>query len=806
MKKQFKVIIPETWDNNEKGKFWEKLIADLLRRQGWCVKERIKFTGMEIDGYAYHPEHHQQALIEGKFYNDKLINSPIINNLLGKAFRKEVKFAYLFTTTALNSDASGILQEEEYKNKTDPDRKPILIVYEPDKLAQLFTDVKGISLPDVRQKGIGRVEVVTLLITPEQTLWIAEEIGRQGLPSRAIVFPTSENDSIKLEELQACFSKENLWQGLEILDGTTINSKEYQNSYTTSDVDDEMILQISKADSFEDYRPPCHPKYFVGRSNLQDKFWEFAKNVRDGETDTRIFCFFGRSGLGKSSLVLKLTEDCFQQDRYRNNFYLYHVDVRAASLSKNTIFVISAIKKAIQQAVGDQFISLPNHNISIESTEQPLFSSSSIEPVIKNLSLNKRVLIIFFDQFEYLFTKEPLLYIYELFEKAAHEVHSLKENIVLGFCWRTGIVLPDGHKAYHLWHGLADKRRDIEVKEFVKPESKALLKQFENHLTTGGRKLDQKLKKWLLEHCPGFPWLLRKLCGDIYKQILSQSDIPSHQVDIKQVDIRRLFEKDLEVYVTTREQEACLKYIAKHTLVGMSEVIERFGSDVIQSLENTRLVIRTGINYTISWDIFREYVLEGKVPTIPLSYRPRHKVTRVLEVLRIFKEEGKTEIRFSDLLNLSKKNDLENIVYDLANFFQFIYYKSQKVIAQEELLKLNYQQLADYLAKQLEDHVVVIELYAKTKPGQIMTLWGLQELVQTAYHLEVKTRRDYRSRKDYTSRILSWLCFAGLLEQHQNNRIIRPIGEGQQKGKPSLCESAMPMRDTRQLELNFSNY
>ena len=120
------------------------------------------------------------------------------------------------------------------------------------------------------------------------------------------------------------------------------------------------------------------------------------------------------------------------------------------------------------------------------------------------------------------------------------------------------------------------------------------------------------------------------------------------------------------------------------------------------------------------------------------------------------------------------------------------------------MLQLNYQQLADYLAKQLEDHVVVIELYAKTKPGQIMTLWGLQELVQTAYHLEVKTRRDERSRKDYTSRILSWLCFAGLLEQHQNNRIIRPIGEGKQKGRLSLCESVIPSRDTGQLELDLS--
>ena len=538
--------------------------------------------------------------------------------------------------------------------------------------------------------------------------------------------------------------------------------------------------------------------------DLQEKFWEFVQNVIEGKTDTRIFCFFGRSGLGKSSLVLKLTKDCFQKNQYKETCYLYHVDVRSASF-KSTFFVVSAIQKAIQKAIDDGFIELPGHRISIESTEKPLFKNNSIELAIEKLRLNNRVIVIFFDQFEYLFTREQLSCIYEFFEKIAHEVHSLKENIILGFCWRIGIIVPDTHKAYHLWHSLADKRRDVEVKEFIPEEAEALLKQFEHHLRELGQPLEGRLKRWLLDHCPGFPWLLRKLCGDIYKQILSQSDIPD-QVDIKQVDIRRLFEKDLEMYVPTGKHEACLKYIAARSLVGMNELVEKFGVDVLQSLEEPRLVIRTGMNYTICWDIFREYVLEGKVPTIPLSYRPRNKVTVVLEVFKIFKQERKTEISFSELLRLSKKKKdiLENIIYDLANFFQFTY-KHKKITAQDELLNLDDQQLADYLAKQLESHVVVIEVYAQIKPGQITTLWGLQELVGQAYRIQGKTKKDdKRIKKDYTSRILPWLCFSGLLEKRPNNLIIRPIDEGKQKGKVSACQSTTLKKDKRQLELDLT--
>ncbi len=775
--KTAKVIVPENWDNNRKGIFWEKLVADLLRKRGWVVNERIKFTGMEIDCLAENPEIHQKAYIECKFFHKKLIDSDVVDRLLGKAGRRDVEFAYLFCTTEPGAEAKGIIYEENEKNKKDSSRKPRLVFVSPEDIAKMFMDLKGIELPELSKNNIGKVKFLTLLISPEQILWVAEEI-ENGEPHKAIIFPTSPQDKINLSELSSDFSRLNLWQGLEIIDGAKIKNKISHKSHSVSEIDKEVVSPIGVAESFEHYQRPCRPQDFVGRCSLREKFWDFLKNVRNGKTSTRIVCFSGNSGLGKSSLVLRLAEDCSQK-KYKDSFYLYHIDVRSA---KGALFVVSAIRSAIQKAIDDEFIEIPDHTVLIESTEQPLLSSQSIRLAIEKLQSSRRVLIIFFDQFEEIFTKESLLCVYELFEKIAHEFDSLKGNIVLGFCWRTGISMPDGHKAYHLWHGLKDKRLELGVKDFSQEESLNLLKQFDKYLNQRRKPLERKLKKWLLEYCPGFPWLLRKVLGDIYDQTLNESEI----IPGRQVDIKELFDKDLEMYITTGEQASCLRYIAKYSPVSMNEVIEKFGISTIQCLEEHRLVIRTGFNYTIYWDIFREYILEEKVPTIPLSYRPRNRIPTVLEIFKLITQAGTKGIKMTELVSRTKqkKPTVKSIVLDLQNF-GLVTCQKDNIKAQPDLVNAVDDRVAAHLARQLEEHIVIREVYEQLKPGKIMTLWGFQKIVAKAYSIEDNDNK--KTTQDYASRMLSWFLFAGLLEKQQKQRILRPVGEGKQKGKSLDC-------------------
>jgi hypothetical protein len=209
----------------------------------------------------------------------------------------------------------------------------------------------------------------------------------------------------------------------------------------------------------------------------------------------------------------------------------------------------------------------------------------------------------------------------------------IQQKTSIGKCWRTGITMPDGNPAYHLWHGLKDKRIEFEIKNFSRLESTKLLEQFDIYLNKlkNSRLLDNKAKDWLLEYCPGFPWLLRKILGDIYNHSLSKSEIcPKRQIDIK-----NLFEKDLEKYITTGEEVACLKYIAQSSPVSMHEVIDKFGNNIVKNIEDNRLIIRAGINYILYRDIFREYILEDKLPIIPVTYRPRYRINTVLDTFNI---------------------------------------------------------------------------------------------------------------------------------------------------------------------------
>ncbi|MBD2126068.1 restriction endonuclease [Microcoleus sp. ZQ-A2] len=800
LKKQFKVIIPTDWENDQKGKFFEDLMAELIRKRGWCVKKRLRFTGMEIDILAYDADKPQEdILVECKFSQ---LNTPlgagVLTDLVGKATLKDIRRAILVSNSKLGKDAEGLFDEEEKKSKTKS-RHVTLNFWDSERLVDMFVDIQRIKLPDLTLKDIGQVKTITLLRTIKEFLWVAEEIGEEGIPTNAIVFPTSEDCILNFEKLEADFSKDNSWRGLKILDGSKIKSTSSNtaqlNSVSRTDAE-EIVIPIGIANSFYDHRP-CRSKDFIGRLKLQEKFWKFLKNIREGNELTRIVCFSGRTGLGKSSLVVKITEDSRQKEDYKNSFYIYNVDVRSAREENGALFVIGAVKKALQQAIDDNFIELPSYKIFVDSIEQP-FSSQSIQKALKNLKINQKTIVIFFDQFENIFTKESLFCVYESFERAAYEVDSIKENIVLGFCWRTGILIPDDHDARKMWDKLSDIRKEFdELKELNLEESRDYLKLFIRYLNKEKRQLSSDTRKWILENCSGLPWAMNKICSAINSDY-NQEIIYSYQE--ANVVIKEMFKKDLQSL--TKQEIKCLHYVAENALIKLDILIDKFGEKVIKSLEEKKFLIRSGLNYTIYWDIVRDFILdEEKLPAIPISYRPRYPVDKVLEILKKIIQEKQKGISISELVDIFDFNPskVKNVVWDLQKF-QLVYADGDgKIIAQKNLWKSGEYELANYLAKKLENHIVVRQIYAQLKPNGKMTRWAFEELLEEVYPGKegVKLKRD--TYEDYASRMLPWLYFAGLIEKQQKYLIVRPTGEGKHKGKLLECQSTPPKQTPGQL-------
>lgn len=174
---RFKIVIPDEWNSNQRGKFWEEISAPLFRRHRWEVIENIEFQGMQTDIYVKHLDTGKRGLIECKFEKNP-IEAPAIYKLMGQADSEEVKYAYLLSTSDLNPKARGIV--EKYHNKQYD-----LVIWSSDKLAKVFMDLHNIKLPD-RDKIIGRVETITLLVTHEKDFfWVAEEMGESNIPCRA---------------------------------------------------------------------------------------------------------------------------------------------------------------------------------------------------------------------------------------------------------------------------------------------------------------------------------------------------------------------------------------------------------------------------------------------------------------------------------------------------------------------------------------------------------------------------------------------------------------------------------------------
>ncbi|TOM43395.1 hypothetical protein CGH76_25305, partial [Vibrio parahaemolyticus] len=65
--------------------------------------------------------------------------------------------------------------------------------------------------------------------------------------------------------------------------------------------------------------------------------------------------------------------------------------------------------------------------------------------------------------------------------------------------------------------------------------------------------------------------------------------------------------------ILSQQEHVCLKLIAQKAPADWSEIIETSGTTVLNNLVHKRLVIKSGDRLNIYWDIFKDYLLTGRV-------------------------------------------------------------------------------------------------------------------------------------------------------------------------------------------------
>jgi hypothetical protein len=648
LKTEIKIILPKDASNKAKGNCFEDLTRNLLSVHQYKISQNINFSGMEIDLIAEHKHKQETLYVECKA--KEKVSSDELTKFCFNVSHKKADSGYFFRTNELEYQAGALLKElradERYRNLT---------FFEPSDIIQMLSDGGFIFEPEQLLSKY-KISKKLLAVTYFGDFLIYLINSSSLLPTDYLIFNANDNSkSIEKSTIEKIELRIEELASLNYIN-ETIENKDISKKITS--VEFETISEVQESENWYDYLPASE-KDFVGRANIRSSILDYFISIQDKTSQKRIFYLNGKSGWGKSSLVSEIRGRC-RNKYYKNRFYTVAIDTRSAS-SNN--FVALSLEKIINKAITDKFIENNLFDKPLNFTSNTdLLSSESIKSILKELELKNRFLILIFDQFEDVFRKKDL---FKSFYKFLSDVTDSKPNIIIGFSWKTEIVIPIEHEAYSYWQQAKEQAREFTISEFGEKEINGIIKQLENSIG----KLSKEIKNRIKESSQGLPWLTKKLCIHIYQQI--ESGVKKDNLIESNLNIQDLFEKDKE-RIDGNELKA-LKLIAKKAYDGnffdISDIGESIQSTTIESLLNKRLIIRSGANYNIYWDIFRDYLVTDKIPTIGESYLLRQGVNLCSEAFLLF-EKDKKETLDSLLIKYSKsigKTSLDNILIELRN-------------------------------------------------------------------------------------------------------------------------------------------
>ena len=732
--------------NTEKGNLLENLAENLLRTQSYTVTNQVKLTGTELDLLCEHQVNRKTVYVECKAHREP-ISANVLTNLLGTLDIKDYQEGWLISTGPLGKEAKGIQHEWEKKRDVESQK---LSIYTPERVIGALISAGKVKHPprDSAFKIIGsedRVGDPMLLITKYGIFWTIACL-EGGVPVGVLVYYAETGNLVKEQALLRNLAQTDTSQNeLDF---------EYILNFPKSDVETSpnQVIEVEHGETWTDYRP-ARPQDFVGRKEVQEQIIRFLEDVRQKKSGTRVFAVKGDSGMGKSSLIAKLRSRV-QNLRYRKKFFIYAVDVRAATGASYTLWsVLACLREAAELGFGT---GNPD-NLRITNSADP-FESPSIQEFLTQLELKGQVICLVFDQFEELYSKPEVFAVFEAAQSLLISTVSSQSNLVLGFAWKTDSTVQQDHPAYYMWHSLADHRMEVELGRFTSSEASKAISLFQGEL---GEKLRLDLRRQLTENSQGYPWLLKKLCIHVYD--LVKSGISQFELVDKALDVKSLFDKDL--LQLTDPETTCLRMIAKSAPVDWYEILKDSGPEVLRGLQNKRLIVRSGGRLNLYWDIFREYVLTQTVPSIPFSYLPSSpSIPALLKVVaQLSLEKSQNYAGLSKLCGLVEKTII-NVIRDLK-MFDIATVNQSEVRLASSMEGSDQETVLQRLRHVLRNHALTLRL-SKRDPGEVITVLDIIDLLKqinpTAQHQE-KTWRVYGEK------MVDWLSVTGYLIQIRND-------------------------------------
>lgn len=789
MDKYIEVCVRDEVSTTERGRILERFARRFLETQNYAVVEEVRITGMEVDLLAEERTTGERIIVECKAQRST-ISAEVLTKLYGKVGLDDFASGWLLSTHDLGKDAKGI--RDKWSQKSAAERRKLRI-YDPESLVDRLIRAGFLFAPEKLERpgGATFADDIYLLLAAENNYWAIIGIDEQTRMRRAVyVYDAHDGKRIVsrsvLTGLQATDSSmaSLVWETEDNAD----RSRETQRLKQEL----QSVVRVQSGDNWADYRP-ARPQDYVGREDLQRDVSELFENVRARTTQTRVFAIKGPSGWGKSSSVLKIADRAWSKKGRSSKVFVYAVDSRAASSRR---FVELALQRAISEAIDRKFISVSGA-VSVGGPSSPL-STDSIKIVFEQLSKQKKAICLIFDQFEELLYKEELSPIFDDVRLLCDAAIEAREGLIIGFSWKTDGAVPPEHNAYHLWHSLADRRREFELGLFSSGEVMIAINRFTREL---GQPVSPQLRRLLWDHCQGYPWLLKKLCIHILEQI--RSGLDQSEILVRTLRIEELFSRDIE---RINESElACIRQIAAEAPAEFFKIVGIYGESTITSLLDKRLIIRTGSRLNIYWDIFRDYILTEKVPYIPTTYVPQLNVVTYLSALRnLVKGETATYATLAAGLTVTA-GTADNLVRDMVIVGHA---EANRKTGSVRALQSTPEEAADALVTFCKSHVLyhtILERFG-TESG-----FALDEIVRAVGEIYSRLRLSPAVLRQYAKRLLQWYVAAGLIDRIRDEYFVSGVSHGvsgltasgsrNRRGRGYFLGDAPPERVTEALSI-----
>ena len=180
---------------------------------------------------------------------------------------------------------------------------------------------------------------------------------------------------------------------------------------------------------------------------------------------------------------------------------------------------------------------------------------------------------------------------------------------------------------------------------------------------------------------------------------------------------------------------------------------------MLRSLQNRRLVVRSGDRLNLYWDIFKDYVLTQAVPALPFTYLPSStSIKAMLSVAQQLQHDRETNLGELTSGTSIGEGTVQNIIHDLL-MFGVATGSTDRLRLDERVESPNAVQILQRIRQVLRRHALTQSL-SKFDHGRVIRLDDLIEALKATNRAAQHRARTWRL---YAERIAPWLAATGFL-------------------------------------------